>query len=468
MNIYIDHPGSMKAYPLVASFSASGIVKVNGVVQKSGISVNDFSKPVVYTVYSESGEKKVDYTINTITFTRLPKLYITTQGGSLIDSKENYVNATFRMEPNGQYNCDVFEGEGRIKGRGNSTWGMPKKPYKIKLDQAAGLLGLEPAKEWVLLANYIDKTLIRNYLAYKLSDLLDMPFSPAHEFVEVFLNGEHVGNYMLSDQIEIGESRVNISKTDGYLLEIDYRSRSESEENVGWFESSDITVALKDPDELAPVRFNAIKNHVMTADKALTDYAAGNKNIDYRRYFDVESTIRWFLVNEFFKNGDAAGYSSIFFYKNKDDDKLYMGPVWDFDIAAGNAAHQPYCLDPTDWWVINMPRISRMYYADPTFEKRVKEIWRQYKPQFMSIIQEVDVMAEKLDLSQKANYKLWPDFNDPSYFVIQGNKTYQGQVAYLKNFLQKRYNWMDAQFNRLSIPITTSNYPDFTLFRQTP
>ncbi len=442
---YIALPKDINTEALKATFTASGVVEVNGVLQESGVTENDFSKPVVYTVYSDSGKKKTEYVVKLTTFTRLPKLFITTKGAAIINSKENYVNATFRLEPNGQYNCDVFEGTGRIKGRGNTTWHMPKKSYKIKLDQASGLLEMDPYKEWTLLANYADKTLMRNYLANELATLLDMSFAPAHHFVEVFLNGKHVGNYMLSDQVEIGKTRVNITKPGGYLLEIDFRAKDETIENVGWFESYGMPVALKEPDEMTPEQFKIVKDYVTKADKALKDYAEGNKNINYRQYFDEESTIKWFLVNEFFKNCDAQGFSSIFFYKDKNDDKLYMGPVWDFDIAAGNAAHLSACQAPKGWWVRNQPRINRMY-TDPEFVKKVKEMWSQYRPQFLNIINEVDVMAERLDLSQKENFKLWPDFEDPSGFVVPGNKSYEKQIIYLKDFLQKRFDWLDTQF----------------------
>lgn len=440
---------------LIAKFKTNGIVKIDGVVQESGVTSNDFSRPVIYTVYSPSTKLWKNYVVVFETFTGLPKLYITTQNRAPINSKDFYVNASFKLDPNAQFDCDKFQGAGEIKGRGNSTWGLVKKPYKIKLSEKASLFGSYPYDEWTLLANYADKSLIRNYLAFEMSKRMDMAYSPTHQFVELFLNGIHQGNFMISDQIEIGETRVNIPKlkssdvndsiiSGGYLMEIDYRSKEE--EGAIWFESYGMPIAVKSPKSPTTKQLNYITNYVNKADSVLFSSNFKNTTTGFRKYFDEESFIKFFIINELFKNCDAQGYSSIYFYKDRNDDKLYMGPVWDFDLGAGNARHQYLCQLTSGWYIRNGIRYNRMF-KDPLFVERVKETWSKYRGEILSVILMIDPLTEKLDLSQKRNFAIWTNFEDPDYFVMPGNLTYEAQILYLKTFLEKRFEWLDSQFN---------------------
>lgn len=441
---------------LVPTFQSNGIVTVKRKVQESGVSVQDFSSPVVYMVSSPQTRKIRYYTIRLSNFTGLPKLYISTENNQAINSKENYVKASFSLDPNSKFDCGIFSGTGKIRGRGNSTWGMAKKPYKIKFDNPVKILGLPAQKEWVLLANYADKSLIRTTLAFELSKRLNMKFTPSSRFVEVFLNGSHLGNYMITDQLEIGENRVDIKKlhsadvdeqtiTGGYLLEIDYRSKTE--EGAIWFESRGMPIAIKEPENITAQQLDYIKEYVQNADNIL--YGSNYKDPEngFRKYFDETSFIDWFLVNELFKNCDASGFSSIFFYKDRGDSKLYMGPVWDFDLGAGNARHAPACQITSGWWIKTSKRFDRMF-ADPVFNAKVKQTWKENKTKIREVIDLIDPLTMELDLSRKKNFILWPNFEDPDYFVIPGNRTYEMQIMYLKDFLERRYLWLDQEFSK--------------------
>jgi len=436
---------------LVAAFEAEGTVKVNGIEQVSGVTTNDFTGPVVYSVTNSAGTTK-EYTVKFPTFTGLARLFITIDERAQI-TKQDYVQASFKLDPNHQFNSDLIEVDGRIRGRGNSTWNMPKKPYRIKLDSKTSLFNMPAHKDWVLLANYHDKTLIRNYLAYRLAYKVETPFPPSYHFIEVFINGIHQGNYMLTDQTEVGSSRVDIPElkpsddderliTGGYLLEIDQRVLTNRDKP--YFESKEFPIAIRSPDEPSDLQMEYITNYVKEAEDALFGENFSDVNNGFRKYFDEESMIRWFIVSEVFKNVDSRHFSSIFFHKDRGG-KLTMGPIWDFDMSAGNARHCGGCMIPTGWYVKNHAWFNRMY-EDPAFKAKVRSVFNQYKTEINDLLPEISKMTAYLDLSQKRNIEIWPITGDVG---PRGPKepTFESHVEFLKNFLSERIQWMDGEIN---------------------
>ncbi|OJX87396.1 MAG: hypothetical protein BGP01_00820 [Paludibacter sp. 47-17] len=198
-------------------------------------------------------------------FSNLPTFYITTDSAQPITSKSTWLPGYLSIVSSDS--TERLSGPMTVRGRGNSTWNMAKKPYRIKMAKKTKLLNL-PAheKDWVLLANHADKTLIRNAVAFKIGSLLGFEFTPSARFVDVVVNNQFMGNYMLTDQIERGDLRVRLEKLDstmseqpalsgGYLLEIDGFASSEPV----WFTSSQavkITVKYPDDDEITPEQLN--------------------------------------------------------------------------------------------------------------------------------------------------------------------------------------------------------------------
>ena len=203
--------------------------------------------------------------------TNLPSLFITTTNKQPVADKVNWIPGNILIKSNDS--TEVMNMPTDIRGRGNSTWNMPKKPYRIKLGSKTNLLNL-PAKEknWVLLANYADKTLIRNAVAFKISNLIGLKFSPSARFVDLTLNDQFLGNYMITDQMEVNPLRVDIdiplaadtlqpTISGGYFLEIDGFAASEPV----WFTTDKglkITVKTPDSDKIVPAQLNYIKNYI--------------------------------------------------------------------------------------------------------------------------------------------------------------------------------------------------------------
>lgn len=199
---------------LIATFTHNGkVVLVGSITQESGVTANDFSELLVYIVEAENKERK-QYVVKVDWIrekkAQIPHLYIDTDGGTPIVEKRVYINANLRIDGGDKY--EDFEARGAIRGRGNSTWGMPKKPYRFKLDEAASLLGLAAEKNWVLLQNYIDPSLMCNAVAMKTGQLLEMPFTHNMIPVDVTLNGKYIGNYTFTEHKEVAENRINVGE----------------------------------------------------------------------------------------------------------------------------------------------------------------------------------------------------------------------------------------------------------------
>ena len=268
---------------------------------------------------------------------QVARIDITVDGGVEVTSKrkEDYLDCTIKVESDtAAWN---FEGRGRIRGRGNSTWEWyPKKPYRIKLDKKASLLGLDEDKDWVLLANYRDPTHLMNTFVFEMGAGLGMPFTNHSRYVEVTINGDYKGLYQLTEQVEQGKSRVNIDSKQGWLLSLDVddgpSEAPEATDNF-WSEVYRLPVCVKSP-EAADYATPA----TLTADArvALGTLEHTILNHDYEalsKICDVPVMIDYLLIQEFVYNVEVAAPRSIFLFKDKGDALWTFGPLWDFDAG---------------------------------------------------------------------------------------------------------------------------------------
>ncbi|TAN39435.1 MAG: hypothetical protein EPN25_11650 [Nitrospirae bacterium] len=382
----------------------------------------------------------------------IPILSIDTTGKAPILSREDYIGGHLSIMPNGADASIAYDGDIQIRGRGHSTWLMPKKPYRIKLNNKAALFGFPASKDWVLLANYADKTLLRNVVAMELSSRLGMAYTPRSRSVELYLNGAYQGTYLFMESIKVAPGRVPIpsmSSTDisgealtgGYLMEFTLRR----DEIVSFTTPQGLPVAISSPDPPTPEQLTYISRYVNKAEDALFSNSFTDPENGYRPYIDTASFINWYLVNEVFSNVDAYFYSSCYFYKDRNG-KLFMGPAWDFDLGAGNVDYSD-ARYPQGWYVRRASWINRMF-QDPFFAQQVKARWNAIKTtQLDTLFAFIDDHAAHLEKSQRNNFRRWPILG--AYVwpnpVIPG--TYQSEVDYLKSWLSQRIAWMDAQFN---------------------
>ncbi|MFT4222162.1 CotH kinase family protein [Dysgonomonas sp.] len=383
-----------------------------------------------------------------------PLVTINTEGGKPINSKDYYVNATITVEQRNEKGVVTSKlldaAKTEIKGRGNSTWTMmPKKPYRLKLDKSVVMLDMPKNKHWVLLANYSDKTLMRNELAFEVSRRMGFVYTPRMKYVDVVLNGDSIGNYLFGEHIRIGDDRVNIpelgtSDTDisgGYLLEVDER-KGEPE----WFETSGAKMifCINTPENIPANQKEYISSCVQKVEDILYAKDGVNPVAELPKYLDLTSFVDYYLLNELSKNVDGNLRLSTFVYKNRGDAKIYFGPVWDYDIAFGNVNYDN-CQATAGWHARNADWYQK-FFKYPEFDKMVKDRWIQLRQGNLSDLNSfIDNLAEKMLISQRRNFLRWPILNEAVWPNPVVTGSYKGEVNYLKSWLKDRLAWMDQQ-----------------------
>ncbi len=343
---------------------------------------------------------------------------------------------------------------GKIRGRGNSTWKWAKKPYRIKLDEAAQILNLDRDKDWVLLSNYCDKSLLRNTVAFEMSRSLDgMDWNPTQYPVDLFINGEYCGVYAIGEKLEISKERVNIEKdsTDadtGFLIEV---GGSEKGEVLGkdFFHTKRelanfISYKEPDPDTITDEQRAFIKDYMDKAEDAIVSGKG------YEEYIDVKSFCDWIIIHELTYNADCSFRRSCYINKDKGG-KLKMGPVWDFDLAFGNcdADNQYY----NDWVTVgyNGGYVSTNWcnylMENEAFRSKLKERWNEVRDDLVkTALDSIDFYSKKLERSQAENFNRWKIWGIRVGFQSKRNfkyESYEEQVQYLRDFINMRAKWID-------------------------
>jgi hypothetical protein len=375
---------------------------------------------------------------------QLPVLRIDTVGDAPILDRENYVPGTVTLEPNGSA-FEPYTGTIGIRGRGNSTWTYSKKPYKMKLDKKSELMGLGEERDWALLANAVDESQLRTYAAMQASEMTDLPYTPAVRHIEIVLNGQYQGVYVLTEHQEPGEDRVDITEmedtdntgvevTGGYRLEID--DRLEENQEQGWRTARGVPVVIKDP-ETTPQQWAYITNYVQAFETALFSPNFTDPVNGYRRYLDVDSFIDHYLVQEITKNQDVF-WSSTFFTKERGDDLLRFGPVWDFDRSMGSLKGV-VDLGPEGFRARGRGPWSNRIFQDPTFVAQVAERWQELRPAFATLPDLI--MAKGAELSSAIQSDL-PVWHYPGTPALDTTDT----PEFLADWMLARMAWLDTQY----------------------
>lgn len=370
----------------------------------------------------------------------------------------------------------------QIKGRGNSTWLMDKRPYQIKLSKKASLVdGTKgnASKKWVLLANYADPTLLRNSIVLNTAYELGLTSTPQCRTIDLYYDGEYRGTYLLTEKVEVGKGRVDIEEientstsradtdtlpvsravnsygnefqyvsglkqtennTGGYLLEMDVYYAGER----SWFAvqagGRTYHIVLKSPEDATEEQVRYISEYVQEQ--------INNIGTDSLGSFDLDSLARTFLVEEFAKNVDYIRHSSTYMHKDQNSAALMSGPVWDFDLALGNdRSGQPTGIESESY---------AFFLNNASFRQQVRKIFNEeLKPLVQKTLlgqdeqgglASISSMVDEISASQKMNQVIWPNFYGSEYQIVP-QSTYEGNVAVLQSFVSRRLAWLDSYLN---------------------
>ena len=425
---------------LIPSFETNAVlVTSKGKPVLSGSTAMDFTRPVEYELTNENGATTI-IKAELTNFTNLPVIRIQTEGKQPINSKEDYVAAKITLQSPNQK--ETFQQKVQIKGHGNSTWVMPKKPYKFKFDHKQALLGMPAAKPWLLLANWYDTSALRTSTSMAMGKLSHLSWTPKMRYTELFLNGIYQGTYQLSEQVKINKNRVNISD-DGYLLEIDQPDRL-SPDDIS-FETAKMLVVIKDPD-IAPHsdRYQFIKDYVNKVESVLYSDQFMDPENGYAKYLDVESFVDWYLINEITKNNDAIFYSSCYMHLPPGG-KLTMGPIWDFDLALGNVNYNNNDA-PEGFWVKNAVWISRLF-EDPAFVQKVKDRFKFFQQKQGAILDSIEQNAQLLHWAAIENNYKWHNLDPQSSAEDLVSLSFDQHKTRLIEWFNTRMEWLNTAFS---------------------
>ncbi|MFN3873921.1 MAG: CotH kinase family protein [Ignavibacterium sp.] len=422
------------------------------------------------------------------TSSNLPIVVINTNGQEIPD--EYKITADMGIIYNGEgvrnYITDPFNhynGKIGIELRGSSSQQFPKKQYGVEIRDSLGndfsfpLLGLPSEADWVFFAPYNDKSLIRDALSYRLSREMNR-YASRSKFFELVLNGEYMGVYVLFEKIKRDANRVNVKKlnpadttgdavTGGYILKID---KLDGEGNDGWysnflpFPQSNKQIFWQyhypKPEDIVQLQKNYIRSFILAFESAMHGPYFADTVLGYPKYIDANSFADFILLNELVKNIDSYRLST-FFYKDRDsrNPKMFAGPVWDFNLAFGNADYYEAYL--TSGWVLeyvsdfnNMPDWENFYipfwwkklFDEARFRNILYNRWLELRNTVwtnQNMMNMIDSLIVYLEEARIRNFEKWPVLGQwiwPNYFVGQ---TYEEEIDYLKNWLVGRLNWLD-------------------------
>ncbi len=408
---------------LKTSFTSNAAkVTIGSTAQASGVTANNFSSPVTYRFYAANDQYK-EYTITltnpSANYSGLPIVSIAVENGADITSKTTWRNAVLKIDDPANAANNITRTI-TTKGRGNTTWAMAKKPYAIKFEAKEGPLGMAKAKKFALLANYGDKTLLRNLTSFEIGKRTSLAWTPDSKFVELFLNGNYLGQYQLTEQITISGKRVDITEDLGYLIELDRHTEDAEITNVFRPTLSDLPVILKDPEPASPAQLSYIEGYFNQVEALI--YKEDIDSAEYCNLIDISSFIDSWIVYEATGNMESRHPGSMYMYKDiNPSDKLYAGPVWDFDMTSFMGDKLFVMIDYPD------PRAPENYDAqwvgqgrrnhwfvqlfnDPKIKARARERWIELYPQLQSIPTFITAQKTNTAFAKSAamNWTLWP------------------------------------------------------------
>ena len=433
---------------LIATFDVgNGKMYVNDIEQTSGKTVNDFTSPVSYKLIT-ADNKTIEYIVSLVPYTGLPVVVITTENQKDITDRKTWIKAHIKIDGMGNY--DNTDAECAVKGRGNGSWKFPKKPFNLKLTERGHILGMKKHKRWSFLANYMDRTLIRNAATFKMGYEADaLEWTPHGEFAELILNGNYIGNFQICEQVRVDKNRGAIDEmtaadiqgenlSGGYLLEFDTYY---DEVNKFMTPIEDWPVNIKNPDEdiLTPEQFVYIRDYIVTVEELMHD---GDFEELYDKYIDIDSFVDYWLVQSLTGNTEIRPPHSVFCYKKRNG-KLYAGPIWDFDLStftkSFTSAHAK-----SIWY--------KYLLQDDVFKKRVKERFEMFSSRTNAVIPEyISSQESYLTTSTEINFRLWPIDLEKLWGRVNGDEEKSSEEAFriMQDMYTYRMEWLRNYVNSL-------------------
>lgn len=424
------------------SIDGKASVSINGRPVKNGTTCASLQLDTPYAFTYRNGKEYRDTTLTFVRSGNVPTIYIDVLSGNM-----DYIHAEKGNKEPGQLRLYSDQGEleyaghvASIGGRGNSTWICEKKPYSLSLSYEADLLGMGAAQNWILLANAYDTSNLRNKIVYDFARETGMNYSPQCRWVDLYLNGDYVGLYLLTTRNEIHPQRVDISETDSFLVSMEMESRLKAQDipYVSTGNSERLVYRIHDSSiEMTSLQalLRSMENAILAEDSV--DPVTGKY---YLELIDLDSWAYRYLIDEVFGNFDAGSLSQFFYYDaSSGSKKIYAGPVWDMDNCLSLGGYMPNSIwsgRPHLWSSDDTPLFHALWQKEE-FRQRVLQLYEEeFRPAVEPLLSSrIDEYKTQIQQSAQVNAIRWNPEVDPSE-----------QTDYIRSHLENRMDFLDDYF----------------------
>ncbi len=355
----------------------------------------------------------------------IPRIVIETENHQEIKDRETEIPAKLQIWGENSPESEVMDLT--IRGRGNTTWSYPKKPYAIKFNEKQAFLGMPKAKKWVMLANYRDRTLIRNAVAFEIARQTNQAWVPQGKFADVYLNQKFIGNYYICEKIEVKEKRLNL-KENSFLIEFDKYYDGDFKFRT---EINDLPVIIKYPKEPDESEISNIKNFINSAEASLQQPSSDSS---YLEYINQGSFADYIIIYALTTNTEPSEPKSVYMHLDKNG-KINAGPVWDFDYSTFNKNKTGLANKNS--------KLFKQLLHKPSFKQNFTERWESDKKNLNTIYSFVDSLSNYIAKSNELNINLWP-VKINVHKVGDEVKTFEESIDMLKHSLQKKTIELDS------------------------
>ncbi len=436
----------------------SGEAVTEGWSSSSNFETPDFTEKGIYYYYCRAASYVPDEDANlsevtscsnvvSVAYTGLPTVYVGTPDNVEITSKEEWIKkSTISICGAEDESWNFSELSTSIRGRGNSSWGQPKKPYALKLDKKQSILGMPAHKRWVLISNYLDNSFLRNEMAFYLSEAFGLDYTVHGKYVDLILNGEYKGLYWLGEAIKPDENRVNINDgsknmTDDedkdYLIEMDIyfdepvRFKSSIRKMPYMIKNDDYMI--DDYGNLTTggqARLERFQSKITYLEELLyPDYVEGMNtdecsapNEAYSQVLDIESWAKFWLVNEIMSNGELKHPKSCYFTFDSANNLFKAGPVWDFDWSS---------LLQSDSCRLKSSIYYNALFKSANFRNNLITLWNEYYTN-INIETRIETLRNLLSVAARYDAMIWGVNHNPLEMELSD---FNSHVDFVKDIL---------------------------------
>ncbi|MDH6535512.1 hypothetical protein D0T51_09240 [Parabacteroides sp. 52] len=391
--------------------------------------------------YCHADEQNIEYTM----LTNLPTIYLETGGSFNFNSRSHYEKAKITVLSD----KDTTTNDVNIKGRDDLNWNLDKKSIDLRFDKAQQFMGLAAdTTDWALIASHADKTLLRNGLAFRMSRFFKFEFTPSCLFADVVLDGFYYGTFFVSDPIEVGKNRIDIDEmthsdnsapeiSGGYHLKID-TDADHATVHFSTPKGVDIAVLSPQHSEITKTQLAWIESHINKLEAALYE----DPETACEKYIDINNAVAYYLLSELTANHKA--YSDLHCYKKRGDDKLYFGPIENYDQAFLNDGYVDATgsiLERNQGFKQWFPIIMQTKAAKEALETQWKRV--DYNHLRYELKKYIEDTSADLEESQTLNYKRWDSLD--KYVLTHSGElfdTYADYIEQLVDAVDTRYDWL--------------------------